>query len=177
MNYILNIPFSDRIVPYIIAVGTKILSIEFKNVRVIDSYSFLPMPLSAFSSTFQISEVKKGYFPHYFNTLDNQSYIGEYPDPKYYGIKYFSKSKRDEFKLWYESVKSSTFNFKDELISYCESDVELLAKGCLKFREIIIDISSLDPFQVSITIASLCHKICRQLFMLPNSIAVIPETG
>lgn len=46
--------------PKIICVGRKILSIIFRNIKFIDSLSFLPMPLSAFTKTFEIAEFKKG---------------------------------------------------------------------------------------------------------------------
>ena len=32
--------------------------------------------LSAFPKTFGLDELKKGYFPHYFNTNKNQNYVG-----------------------------------------------------------------------------------------------------
>ena len=86
-----------------------------------------------------------------------------------------SQSKKDEFENWYKKIifnkdgTKSTFNFNIELISYCESDVDLLEKGCIAFRKIIMDQTKtnedpigIDPFRKSITIASLCHYIYIQ---------------
>ena len=42
--------------------GSKILSIVFRNVKIIDSLSFLPMALEKFPKTFDIKEMKKGFF-------------------------------------------------------------------------------------------------------------------
>jgi hypothetical protein len=48
---------------------------------VIDSLNFLPIKLSAFPiKAFELIELKKGWFPHYFNISDNQTYVGPYPD-------------------------------------------------------------------------------------------------
>lgn len=43
-------------------VGEKIYSMRVGRTTAVDSYNFLSMPLSAFSSTFDIPEVKKGKY-------------------------------------------------------------------------------------------------------------------
>ena len=53
--------------------GAKLLLVTFDRITFIDSLSFFQMPLSAFPKTFGLTELKKGYFPHLFNTLSNQS--------------------------------------------------------------------------------------------------------
>ena len=50
------------------------------NIRFVDSISFTLIPLKDFSKTFGLKEAAKGYFPHKFNTDENQNYIGLYPD-------------------------------------------------------------------------------------------------
>ena len=54
----------------------KILCLELPNVKFIDSMNFFPMALSNFPKTFRIDELKKGFFPHFFNTQQNQIYVG-----------------------------------------------------------------------------------------------------
>jgi len=54
-------------------------------IKIIDSHNFVASPLSAFPKTFGLNELKKGYLPHYFNTNENQNYVGPIPDAKYYG--------------------------------------------------------------------------------------------
>ena len=66
-------------IPEFIRVGSKIISIKFRDVKIICSLSFLPMPLDKFSSTFNLVENAKGFFPHLFNIRQNQNYIGPYP--------------------------------------------------------------------------------------------------
>ena len=62
------------------------------NIRIMDSHNFVASPLSAFPKTFGLNELKKGYFPHYFNTNENQNYIGPIPDIKFYGADIMKKT-------------------------------------------------------------------------------------
>ena len=180
MNYIINnLSPKDR-QPQVINNGSKIMYIDFNNVRILDSYSFIPISLSEFSNAFGIYELKKGFFPHLFNTQQNQNYVGQYPDKDLFGYKFLSSKKQKEFDEWYETVKDKEFNFQKEFLEYCWSDVLLLAEGCLEFRKIIKDLSKkndegIDPFRSAITIASLCHLIYRRKVLQPNQLAYIPD--
>lgn len=60
---------------------SKLMSITPSNLRltIIDSFGFLPMPLSALPSYLRIPELKKGFFPFLFNTKENQFYVGPLP--------------------------------------------------------------------------------------------------
>ena len=46
----------------------------------LDSLNFLGMRLSKLPGCFDLKELCKGYFPHLFNTSENQHYVGPYPD-------------------------------------------------------------------------------------------------
>ena len=46
---------------------------EYK-IRFIDSINFVASALASFPKTFGLKELKKGYFPHYFNKPCNQDY-------------------------------------------------------------------------------------------------------
>jgi len=184
VNYILRAFLSIDSMPTFLFNGTKVLSIQFRNVKVIDSYSFLPMGLDKFSKTFNIAEHKKGFFPHLFNTAENKNYVGKYPAKEYYSPQFFSVPKYQEFEIWYSKNCDNIFHFNKEFMDYCESDVELLANGCLAFRKIIMSQTKsttfpngIDPYQKTITIASLCHFIFRNNLMIPETIAVIPKLG
>ena len=65
--------------------GCKINLIVINNLKIIDSLNFIPSSLSKFPKTFNLKELKKGYFPHKFNTPENQEYVGLLPDKEYYG--------------------------------------------------------------------------------------------
>src|ERR1700675_3969978 len=84
------------------------------------------------------------------------------------------KENRDMFDKWYDTIKDDTFNFKEQMYKYCKSDVDILRRGCLKLRELFIQISEIDPFQY-ITIASVCMAIYKNEFMPLDTIGVAKE--
>ena len=47
-------------------------------------------------------KVKKGWFPHAFNTAENEGYEGEIPDVEYFDKKIACK---EEFKKWHAKLK------------------------------------------------------------------------
>jgi len=125
--------------------------------------------LRVFPKTFELTELAKGHFPHKFNTPENENYIGKYPEPEYYGYETMKKKERTEFLDWYESVKYEPFNFREEMQKYCKSDVDILRRGCLKLRELFLQVANIDPFQY-ITIASVCSAIYRHECLPENTI-------
>ena len=88
-----------------------------------------------FSKSFSLNKLKKGFSPHLFNKPENQNYIGAIPDKKFFGLNYFSESKKIKFEKWYDNNKHKLYNIKDEIYSYFLSDVKLLKEGCLAFRQ------------------------------------------
>ena len=165
--------------PNIISTGQKIMMLEVKsdyNIRFIDSISFTMQPLKTFPKTFGLKELAKGYFPHKFNTDENQNYIGEYPSKEMYGYDELVEKDKKEFDDWYETVKNTQFDFRQEMYKYCKSDVDILRRGCLELRKIFIEVTSIDPFQY-ITIASVCMAIYRNQYLPEKkTIAVHKET-
>ncbi|GBM11143.1 hypothetical protein AVEN_243014-1 [Araneus ventricosus] len=85
--------------PAVISNRSKVMSITHTtlHIRVIDSFNFLSMSLSKIPGCFELSELKKGYFPHLFNSKENQSYVGSYPDPKYFNPDAISGAARAPF--------------------------------------------------------------------------------
>jgi hypothetical protein len=167
----------------IIFQGSKIMYMQVGrglNMRVIDSLNFLPMKLAAFPQVFDLGEMKKGWFPYLFNTRENQEYVGPYPDPKYYCADFMSSKDRKLFFEWYSTKQGVIFDFRKEMLEYCQSDTYILQQGCQKFRQLMmkatsdIDNSSdtdgqtptncLDPFQ-NLTIASVCMAIYKAKFL------------
>ena len=176
--------------PNIIMNGSKIISLVFRKIKIIDSVSFIPMPLDKFSKTFGIKELSKGFFPHEFNKLENQNYVGPWPDKSYYGVKFMNDDKKFFFDKWYdENANKSVFDFKKEILKYCISDVDLLMKGCLSFRDNLMQITKMnryendplingiDPFLCATTAASLCQFVFNNIFLNKEEIAIIPQNG
>ena len=65
-------------------------------MKVIDSLNLLPMKLSKLPEAFGLEELKKGWFPHHFNTRENQNYVGPYPEAKYYGQGFMGEKEREK---------------------------------------------------------------------------------
>lgn len=63
------------------------------------------------------------------------------------------------------------FYFQREMYGYCVSDVDILRRGCMKFRQLLMEVTSqngtktgVDPFDY-VTIAAVCQGIYRHLFL------------
>jgi hypothetical protein len=90
MNYIMNNITPEDKMPKCILNGSKLLVIDFNGIKIIDYINFIPMALAKFPKTFGLSELKKGYFPHFFNILKNQNYKSPYPPPEDNGAEFMS---------------------------------------------------------------------------------------
>ena len=162
-----------------ITVGAKVLSFKSGTIKFIDSLCFLPFPLSAFSVTFNLNELKKGFFPHLFNIPAHQNYIGRIPDLEFYDPDSLMSSRKDELLRWHSNQvrRNVVFDFKQELLNYCKSDVLLLKQGCQKFQEQFASQAGFNPMEKSYTIASACNLYWRKHHLSPNTIAVEPIRG
>ena len=160
----------------------KVLQLTYAHkdttIRFIDSLSFFQMPLSDFPKTFGLTELKKGHFPHLFNTPENQTYVGPIPDKSFYMPDGMSIKKRQECDSWYDEKVSKGFpiDFQAELVTYCESDVPLLKQGCLTFMRDFKDHAEFNPFD-QMTIAFACNRFLRMHCMEENTIASKPLLG
>ena len=112
------------------------------NLRIIDSLNFLPMPLANFPKSFELTELKKGFFPHLFNSPENYDVVLPHlPDISFYDPDSMSCDRREEFFKWYQKNSDKSFNFFTEIHEYCVSDVKILLEGCMKFRKLVMSIT------------------------------------
>ena len=162
-----------------LTVGAKVLSFTSGPLKFIDSLSFLPMSLASFPATFNLKELKKGFFPHLFNTPENQQYVGRIPDLEFYDPDGMMPAKKEELLHWHDEQvrRNVTFIFKEELIAYCKSDVQLLKQGCMKFQQEFSREAGFNPMAHCFTIASACNLYWRKHHLEPNTIAVEPIRG
>ncbi|XP_053388330.1 uncharacterized protein LOC123549617, partial [Mercenaria mercenaria] len=130
------------------------------------------------------TEIAKGYFPHLFNTTENQSKeLNHLPDIKYYNPDSMKPEAHKKFLEWYKANMRRPFSLQAELLRYCQSDVDILRKCCLKFRTLFKDLTKndkndgIDPFEKCITIASACNLVYRTLFLDHEIIGIIPAHG
>ena len=168
-----------RSVTGMVTVGVKVLSFASDRLTFKDSLCFLPFPLASFPSTFGLTELCKGFFPHAFNTAANQTYEGPIPDARFYDPEGMSAKKREDFARWHAAKVDSgyTFNLKNDMASYCESDVKLLKAGCAKFVQEFREASDFDPMEKCLTIASACNRYWRKVRLIPKSVALQPFNG
>lgn len=88
------------------------MSVMVGSVKVIDSYNFLPMKLADLPKTFGFLELHKGYFPHKFNTRNNQNYVGQWPQEDDYSPEMMKEADYKIFKIWYkQQVKKVSLDF------------------------------------------------------------------
>ena len=177
-HFVLKWLIDQGIKPYCIYNGAKIMFMELPklSIRFIDSLNFLQMPLKSFPKTFGMNELKKGYFPHYFNKECNKAYIGPMPSKNNYGFNQMKPDERTKFLKWYEERvnENYVFDFKKEILEYCHSDVDILRRGIMKLRGDFIHLENIDPLRY-ITIASVCMTIYCSNYMPNKTIAIVPE--
>ena len=156
--------------------GAKSLSLKVPDwgIRFIDSINFIPMALAKFPKTFGQDELCKGYFPHMFNKDENQNYVGPIPCQNDYGVNFMKPGERDAFIAWHDEQVANNYryDFREEIIKYCRSDVDILRKCCLLYREMFRKETDIDPFNKSLTIASYCQEVYRTNFLEKDTIAV-----
>ena len=171
MNYVHERGFK----PTLIENGKKILSMEVKGLRFIDSLNFFSTGLANLPKMFGLTELSKGWFPHLFNRVENQTYVGAMPDVKFYDPDGMKEDKRAEFLAWYNT--QTRFHFQNNLEKYCISDVDVLRMACGRFRSLFLEnTGGIEPFQ-SCTIASACNRVYRTNFLQPEQIGIIPTHG
>ena len=154
------------------------------NIKFIDSLNFIPMALARFPKTFGQDELCKGYFPHFFNKDENQDYVGPIPCQDDYGVNYMKPEAREKFMTWHQEQVDNNyvFDFQNEILKYCRSDVDILAQCCKLYREMFKkatdtgnDETGIDPFDSATTIASYCMQVYRTKFLQKDTIALLPQ--
>ena len=156
--------------------GAKNLTLKVTDwdIKFIDSLNFIPMALAKFPKTFGQDELCKGYFSHAFNKDENQNYVGPIPCKNDYGINFMKPEERDAFIAWHDEQVANNYryDFREEIIKYCRSDVDILRKCCLLYREMLREESDIDPFNKSLTVASYCLEVYRTNFLEKDTIAI-----
>ena len=158
----------------LILAGNKIMYMKINSVRFIDSLNHIAQPLADLPEMFGIKELKKGYFPYTFNTIENRNYIGKIPDIKYFSPNEMMSSKRKDFMKWYDQQKDIIYDFKKELHEYCLSDVDILKKAMEIYIKDGIELNGLNPIDCS-TIASYAMKVYRTNYLVDNKICVLKK--
>jgi G:T-mismatch repair DNA endonuclease (very short patch repair protein) len=148
--FVLHWCVNNGMFPSVTFAGARIMSMKVEkgiNMTFCDSLNFLQGRLKSLPKALQLGqELKKGDFPYLFNKQSNFDYVGPLPSPAYYNVDFMNPSDRKEFLEFHasETARGAVFSFKDEILSYTRSDVNILREACLKFRDMFNDITSLD---------------------------------
>lgn len=146
------------------------------NIKMIDSFNFVPMSL-CLPANFGLTELKKVFYPHLFNIPVYQNFIGPLQDVTFYLPDCMSTSMRNQFLNWHKEHENDVFNFQEEILAYyhstyflllyffliyvvnkkdkdnffkflsLRSDVDILCRSCLEFCHQLISSSRVDPFR------------------------------
>jgi hypothetical protein len=116
--------------------------------------------------------IKVNYFLRLFNyflTAVSANYVFIQPAP----------DEKEMFLEWKIGLKENNyvFDFQQEMLTYCRSDVDILRRCCLEFRELFRDVTDIDPFEKCLTIASACNLVSRTNFLKEDTIAIIHPHG
>jgi DNA polymerase type B, organellar and viral len=157
--------FEKQIKP--IARGCKFLQLKVgKSTIFRDSLLHLPGGLAKLAKDFlgPAANMRKGHFPHLFNSEENYGYIGEIPEKKYFDMTFFAKNSSDvtKFNEWYEERKKLPWHFMQELTEYCKNDVAILAQLMQEYHQICVEKFKISPW-FSATAPSYVHKVVKAM--------------
>lgn len=152
--------------------GSKVMTMKYGKVSFRDTLLHVTTSLEQMPKMFGLdeSQFKKGFFPYRFNTPENQDYIGPIPDIEYFEPFRMKEGKRKEFMTWYDEQAEVVYDFKRELLEYCQSDVRILAKSIEAYMSQQMSNHVLNPFD-SITIASYAMKVYKTFYIPENAVA------
>ena len=143
--------------------GAKFMQLKInQNLVFIDSLLHVKGSLRNLASDFvPNSFLRKGHFPHLFNSVENYSYVGKIPDKKYFDLSFVLKTAEDkvEFDNWYNSWSDrDDWSFMDELKSYCIDDVRILKEIVKGYHDVCMAHTNMTPWLNS-TAPSFVHEV------------------
>ncbi|CAO4385894.1 unnamed protein product [Caenorhabditis nigoni] len=158
-----NLIASNKAEPKLILDGSKILFLEHKGVRLLDSMKFLTMSLASLGKSFEIDSVK-GDFPVLFIKPEHFDYNGAVPHERWYNLdKKTSKVKENLLHfLENENKQMKQFNFLQEILRYCYNDVYILAKSMNTFESSFETMTNVCLLEESTTAASAAALVFRR---------------
>lgn len=129
-------------------------------VYFLDSRNHLPGTLASLPKTLDLQDVSvaKGHFPHKFNTVENQHYVGSIPSLAMFEPDHMRTETRAAFLEWYAQQSDVVWDFQKELRTYCDMDVYVLSKCVLQYRSLMMQLTDMDPWRCT-TIAAYAFKV------------------
>ncbi|CAO4361640.1 unnamed protein product [Caenorhabditis nigoni] len=154
---------SNRETPSVSLDGTKLVYLNHRGIRLLDSLKYLTMSLGSVAKTFQI-ESAKGDFPVKFIREENYDHDGDVPGNQFYALENKPPTHRKELEEFLEKERSSgkRFNFVNELDQYCFNDVFILAKAITAFESSFEAMTNVCLLEESVTAASAAVQVFRR---------------
>ena len=165
--------FSKFVITSSIDKGTKTMTQQFnhkgKHITFKDSYSIISMPLSKFPEAFNLESGEKEMFPYRYYTFERlNKNVGKISEAGNQELKFKWNQKEfenniEKLKLYVDEKGNKTndktdyFNMIEYVKFYCNQDVNILAQGFNKFRDMCIDFLKLDCDE-TLTAPSLANK-------------------
>lgn len=185
-HFLLGYLVANAQTPKVIFNGAKImrLSVPSLNISIIDSINFLPMALAKLPSCLGLDPtLRKGSYPHLFNTAANQGVVLPHlPDIWYYSVDFMNPEARQELLEWHSENYYQVFDNDYELISYCASDVTILRAACVKFKNLVKSATTIEGLEVpginvfvDSTIAGSSMTIFKQLLLTEYHCATLQD--
>lgn len=107
------------------------------------------------------SALRKGHFPHLFNSVENYNYVGKIPEKRFFDLAFVIKNEKEkqEFDSWYSTWNNrDDWNFRQELEAYCVDDVKILAKIVQGYHDVCISHTGMTPW-LNATAPSFVHEV------------------
>jgi hypothetical protein len=135
-------------------------------------------------------ELRKGYFPHTFMTLQRylDNHLGPLPDREYFQPHKFDKGERNAdgtlketrshtregFEAWFAERNASgePWDLRKEMEAYCWDDVEVLRQLLLKLATDAAELGIVNPLTCT-TRAGVAFRTFRQIYLKEKSIPLL----
>ncbi|KAL3091113.1 hypothetical protein niasHS_004905 [Heterodera schachtii] len=173
----------------LVATGLRVYTLELggRNQRSVvakDSLNFFGCALSKLPAMFGLDGVPdKPFFPYNYIRAENMdvAHVG-LPPAADYDPDRMRPAERDAFQRWYAEEQQRRphrlFVLRRELLRYCANDVRILRRACLRFRQVVGELSGgVEPFLAATTIAGLALAIYRQRHLPRDLMVHTPEGG
>lgn len=163
--------------------GRSPIQIKWKKVCFKDTFKYVMCSLSGWAKQFGLN-LLKGFFPHGFNTADNQDYVGLLPPEHFFETKFMSEKAYAEFKEWYDEESAAIangtkplWNFREEILKYCENDVDILMKAWLMYQQKMFDLTGIFPGGICNMSAASYTNLVWKSTIDHSTIGVIPSNN
>ena len=131
---------------------------KYKQIVLKDSYAMISSRLENFPKMMKLDIEAKGKYPYSLINTDNYDHYETMEE----ALKHIVGDQADKDQFLVECQRANAINngfldIKKITVSYCENDVEILAKGYMKFREMILEACEMDIINL-ISSAQLADK-------------------